>query len=71
MADDRPTQPPGLDELRHDSVRLDWAERDAYRRLLDAIQAHPPAADCYRRWLRIREERETVLARIAALEAGA
>lgn len=65
---ERPTAPPGLDELRHDSVRLDWAERAAYRSLLEAIEAHPPAQDCYQRWLRIREERSTVEARISALE---
>lgn len=30
-ANERPTKPPGLAELQHDAVRLEWAERYAYQ----------------------------------------
>src|SRR5690606_41902714 len=42
----------GIAELEHDVVRLDWAERDAYGRLLAALQDHASPRGAYARWHR-------------------
>lgn len=69
-SDERPTVPPGLDELRHDVRRLDLAERSAYGALLDAIQAHPPTRDAFEKWQRVRERHQAAAARLDVLEAA-
>lgn len=69
MADERPTVPPGLDELRHDARRLDLAERRACAEFLEAVQRHPETRAAYERWQRARERHTEAAARLDVLEA--
>lgn len=55
--DDRPTVPPGLAELRHDLVRLRWAEKSAYGTLLEKIRSHPEVSQAFERWVQAHERR--------------
>ena len=60
----------GIAELEHDVVRLDWAERDAYGRLLAAIQEHDSTREAYARWRSVRERRLVAEARLDVLQAA-
>lgn len=60
----------GIAELEHDVVRLDWAERDAYGRLLAAIQEHDSTREAYARWQSVRERRLVAEARLDVLQAA-
>lgn len=64
---DRPTEPPALDELRHDLARVGWEERRAARELTDAIQASPPAREALQRWDAVRLRRLALEEQIARL----
>lgn len=65
---DHPTQPPGLDELRHDVRRLDLAVRNACSALLTAIQSHPDTLAAYQAWERARERHGAAQARLDVFE---
>lgn len=61
---------PGIAELEHDVVRLDWAERDAYGSLLAAIQEHDSTREAYARWQHARERRLVAEARLDVLSVA-
>lgn len=65
---DRSTLPPGLEELRHDAVRLGWQERRAFAELNEAIEGCAPAREAARRWQAVRARRLEVEAQIAGME---
>lgn len=65
---DRPTAPPGLDELRHDAVRLRWAEKGAYQVLLEKIRSHPEVSTAFDRWLEAHERRLQAEEQVARLQ---
>lgn len=67
LADERPTNPPGLAELEHDAVRL---ERHAYQAMIKLVEEYPPTRDALHRWLRVREERLTTQVRLDVLLAA-
>lgn len=62
------TQPPGLDELRHDVRRLDLAVRSACRGLMEAIEAHPETRAAYQRWERAKQRHAEAEARLDVVE---
>lgn len=64
MVSERKTLPPGLAELKHDAVRLDWEERRAFVELQQAIQGCPAAREAARRWQTVRARRLEVEARM-------
>ena len=69
--EERPTVPPGLDELRYDAVRLRWAEKGAYYlHLLERIRSHPEVSAAFDRWLQAHERRVQAEEQVARFEGG-